>query len=156
IDLRGPQPRLVLAMLAIARGRSVTADAIVDAIWGDDPPASALGTLQSYISRLRRALEPARDAKQAPSVLVSDSTGYLLALDPDHAAFRRFEQLADEGASHLDADDPATARAVLGEALALWRGPALAELADREFALGPAIRLEERRMVALEHRIEAD
>ena len=91
-----------------------------------------------------------------PAVLLSDPAGYRLDVEIEQVDFRRFEVLADEGAALLDADDSLGAQRVLREGLALWRGPALAEFADREFALGPAIRLEERRMVALEHRIEAD
>lgn len=156
VDVAGGHPRLVLAMLVAAEGRAVPADALIDALWGDSPPASAAGTLQSYISRLRRSLEPDRAPGAPAKVLVSEGTGYRLDVPADDIDFRRFEALATEGRALLRDGRPAEARAALVEAEALWRGPALADCPDRDLTRGLATRLEERRVVALEDRIDAD
>ncbi len=152
----GGQSRTVLATLLVAAGQVVTVDSLLDVLWGDDPPSSAAGTLQSYVSRLRRILEPGRSRGDAPSVLVWDPPGYRLDVASDHVDFRLFESRAEEGRALLDAEDAAAARAVLSEAIDLWRGPALLEFADQDFARGVAVRLEQRRLVALEDRIAAD
>ena len=148
VDVGGRQPRVLLAVLLVAGGRRVTLDALVDAIWGEDPPASATGTVQSYVSRLRRRL----GAEQ----LTWDEAGYQLDVGPEQVDSRRFEALAEEGRALLAAGRPERARTVLQKAEALWRGPALADFVDLEFALGPAARLEQRRLSAIEDRLAAD
>jgi DNA-binding SARP family transcriptional activator len=148
VDVGGRQPRVLLAVLLVAGGRRVTVDALADAIWGEEPPASAMGTLQSYVSRLRRRL----GAEQ----LTWDDAGYQLDVAGQQVDARRFEALAEEGRALLAAGRPEEARAVLAEAEALWRGPALADFADLEFAMGPAARLEQRRLSAIEDRLAAD
>jgi DNA-binding SARP family transcriptional activator len=152
LDLGGNQSRAVLGVLLAAGGRVVTAEALVDILWGEDPPASAPGTLQSYISRLRRELERGGAAR----MLLWDPPGYRLAVDAGDVDFRRFEALADEGRTLLAGGRPAEAREVLLAADALWRGPALVEYRDREFAWGLVARLEDRRIAATEDRIGAD
>src|SRR5688572_18266451 len=127
IDLGGAQPRTLLAMLLAASGRVVSLDAIVDTLWGDNAPESAAGTIQSYVSRLRRSLEPGRAPREAARLLVWDPPGYRLAVPADDVDFRRFEALADTGRDLLDRDQADEARRVLLEADALWRGPALLE-----------------------------
>jgi DNA-binding SARP family transcriptional activator len=156
VEIAGTQPRTLVAVLLVASGRVVPVDSILDAIWGEQLPVSAPGTLQSYVSRLRRALEPGRGRREDAKLLVWDPPGYRLDVDPVDVDFRRFESLADEGRLLLDKGDLEDARRVLVEADALWRGPALVEFADREFAQGTAARLEERRLAAIEDRIEAD
>ena len=156
VDVGGTQPRTVLAMLLVSGGRVVPAESIIDALWGDSPPASAAGTLQSYVSRLRRALGPGAAKGEASRVLVWDPPGYKLVIDPQALDARRFEALADRGRERLQAGDPGGARALLDEGLALWRGPALLEFAHLDFAWGFAARLEERKLVATEDRVEAD
>jgi DNA-binding SARP family transcriptional activator len=156
LDLGGNQSRTVLAVLLAAAGRVVTAEALVDILWAEDPPASAPGTLQSYISRLRRELEPDRARGSEARVLLWEPPGYRLAVDAGDVDFRRFEALADEGRTLLAADRPAEARDVLLAAGALWRGPALVEYRDREFAQGLVARLEDRRIAAIEDRIRAE
>ena len=150
IEVRGRQPRIVLSMLLAAKGRAVTVDALIDAIWGDSPPVSATGTLQTYVSRLRRIIEP------AGGNLAFDDTGYRLAVDPNDVDLNRFEALADEGHALLTAGRAAEARGLLVEADALWRGPVLPDLADVEGMVALSARLEERRFVALEDRFAAD
>ena len=149
LELGGRQPRTIVALLIAAAGRPVPAAVVIDTLWGETPPASAAGTVQSYVSRLRRTF--GEDAE-----LRFDDRGYRLDVDPDAVDFRRFEALAVEGAELLDRDDPAGARARLVDALSLWRGPALNEFTDLDFASGPATRLDEARLAALEQRIEAD
>ena len=106
LELGGPQPRTVLALLLTASGRIVPSDVIIDALWGETPPASAAGTLQSYISRLRRALEPERARGSSESTLAYEPPGYRLLVDEDDVDFRRFERLAGEGPDMLDAGVP--------------------------------------------------
>ena len=156
LDLGGNQSRTVLTVLLAAAGRVVTAEALVDILWGEDPPASAPGTLQSYISRLRRELEPERARGADARVLLWEPPGYRLAVDTGDVDFRRFQAMADEGRALLAAGRPAEAREVLLAADALWRGPALVEYRDREFAQGLVARLEDRRIAATEDRIGAE
>ena len=146
--LGGQRLRAVLARLALDAGRLVTVDTLVDAVWGDDPPAGAVNALQSLVSRLRRAL---------PDGLVeSVPAGYRLAVEPDAVDARRFERLAAVGRRALAGSDPAGAASVLREALAVWRGPALADVGEAPFRAAAAARLENARLAALEDRIDAD
>jgi DNA-binding SARP family transcriptional activator len=148
IDLGGRQPRVMLAVLVAAGARPVPADALIDAIWGEEPPPSAAGTLQSYVSRARGRIGAER--------LVLGEAGYRLAVPPEQLVHVRFERLADEGRSQLDAGDPERARDALVAAERLWRGPALGDLADLPALVGTAARLDELRLVAIEGRIAAD
>src|SRR6188472_1529018 len=145
-DLGGIQPRRVLALLLAASGRVVPVDAVIDELWGDDVPASASGTLQSYISRLRRAIDPERSG--SGQVLTWEPPGYRLDVPADEVDFRRFERLAREGRELLDDGRAAEALDRLTEADSLWRGSALVEFADQDFARGLAARLEEGRLAA--------
>jgi DNA-binding SARP family transcriptional activator len=156
VDVGGTQPRTVLAMLLVAGGRVVPAESIVEALWGHSPPDSAAGTLQSYVSRLRRALVPGGARGEAAKVLAWDPPGYKLAVGSKALDARCFEDLADQGRTLLLAGEYEAARATLDEALALWRGPALLEFAHLDFAWGFAARLEERKLVATEDRVDAD
>jgi len=156
VDVGGAQPRTVLAMLLVAEGRVVPAESIISALWGDSPPDSAAGTLQSYVSRLRRALVPGGARGEAAKVLAWDPPGYKLTVAADALDTRRFESLAERGRVALLAGDAAGARELLEEALGLWRGAALLEFSHLDFAWGYAARLEERRLVATEDRIDAD
>jgi DNA-binding SARP family transcriptional activator/tetratricopeptide (TPR) repeat protein len=148
VVVSGRQLRLVLTVLLVSVGRRVTAEALIDAVWGDEPPATANGTLQSYISRLRAAL--------GSGAVVWDDAGYRLVVADDEVDHVRFEAHADRGRELLDAGDAVAARAALAEAEALWRGPALGEFADVEALGGLATRLDQRRLAALEDRFAAD
>jgi DNA-binding SARP family transcriptional activator len=150
IRLGGALPRRALAALLIADGRPVTADALTDVLWEGEPPSSATSSLHSTVSRLRRALAlggPGATLRLTPA-------GYQLDVDPDDVDARRFARLAREGRA-LVASDPRAALERLREADRLWRGPALAEFADREFARAMAARLEELRVDAHEDAVEA-
>jgi DNA-binding SARP family transcriptional activator/tetratricopeptide (TPR) repeat protein len=155
-DLGGTQPRTLLAMLLVASGRIVPVDALIEEIWGERVPDSAGSTLQSYISRLRRELEPERSRGAPSRLLVWEPPGYKLDVQPDDVDFRRFERLADEGRERLRAGQLEEARARLVDAASLWRGDALGEFSEMAFARGVATRLEERRQAALEDRLEVD
>jgi DNA-binding SARP family transcriptional activator len=156
LELGGPQQRAVLAHLVLEAGRVVPVDRLIARVWGDEPPAAALGTLQSYISRLRRALEPARAAGAPARVLASEAPGYLLRVERDTIDLFRFESLADEGRRAAEAGDTATALDRFDEALTLWRGPALAGLAGEISVEAVIVRLEEGRTAVVEDRFDAE
>jgi DNA-binding SARP family transcriptional activator len=156
IDLGGAHPRKVLSMLLVADGRVVSTEALIDAVWGESPPSTAPGMLQTYISRLRRVLEPDRTPRAAARVLVTDPQGYRLVVEPDTVDAKRFERLANAGRDAIDAGRPLDAASALREAEDLWRGPALAEHRDEAWAQGLATRLEERRLAGQETRMEVD
>src|SRR5205823_4003443 len=123
-------------------------DGLIDGLWGERPPPSAAHTLDNYVSRLRKMLGGARLARRPP--------GYVLQLEPDELDLDRFEQLLRRGREELARGDSAEAAATLRSALALWRGPALADVLYEPFAAIEAERLEQRRLIALEDRIDAD
>ena len=157
VELGGLKQRAVLAALLIwGANRVVSADKLIDELWPGEPPPQARNALQTYVSNLRRALEPDRAPRDPARILRSQPPGYVLAVDPADYDAAHFEQLARDGRALLRDGDPRQARDSLLEALALWRGPAFADFAGRSFARAEADRLEERRAVALEDRIEAD
>ncbi|WP_399091836.1 AfsR/SARP family transcriptional regulator [Streptomyces sp. BBFR2] len=145
VPLGGARLRALLAALALRPGRALPTDALIADIWGMDPPADAHGALQALVGRLRRALGHA--------AVVSADGGYRLCAAPDAVDLPRFERLAADGAAALTAGDPHRAAALLDEALALWRGPALADLPA---ARADAVRAERRRLDARRVRHAAD
>lgn len=155
LDVGGPKQRAVLGLLVIEANRVVPIDRLVDQLWAGHPPARAIGTLQAYVSNLRRALEPRRPAGTPATVLVTYPPGYVLRVDPASVDAVRFEQLAEEGRRSLDGGDAEAGEDLLARALALWRGPALADFVYEPFAAAEAARLEELRLSALEDRLDA-
>ena len=149
LKLPAGHERALLAVLALRRGEVVSTDALVDALWGEQPPPTAAKALQGYVSHLRRAFESAGES----GVLVTQSPGYALRLGHDAVDAPRFEALAAQGWRQLD-DDPKGAVATFEEALALWRGPALGEFAFSEFAQREIHRLDELRLETIEGHIE--
>jgi predicted ATPase/DNA-binding SARP family transcriptional activator len=149
IVVRGGKPRSVLAMLLLHAGEVVSTDRLIEALWCARPPATAANALQAHVAALRRALEPER------AVLITRPPGYLLEIDTANLDTARFESLVSDGHAALP-EDPSRATGLLREALALWRGPALADFAYESFAQAEAARLEEMRLAALEDRLEAD
>jgi YVTN family beta-propeller protein len=143
--LGGPKQRVLLALLLLNANEVVSRDRLVDALWGERAPASAGRSLDSYVSRLRTLLGSDRIERRPP--------GYLLRLAPGELDLERFERMLEEARSAADAT---TASERLHEALGLWHGPALADLLNEPFAASEAERLEERRLLALEERIDAD
>ena len=148
VGLGGARQRAVLAYLLINRGEAVSVDRIVDALWGESPPATATKTVQVYVSRLRKIL--------GAEALVTRGHGYALEAEPDSVDADRFERLAMEGRERLAAGDAAGAAELLQEALALWRGEPLADVAYESFARTETSRLEDLRLAALEDRIDAE
>ena len=123
VDVRGPKRRAVLALLALAEGRTVTVEQVVDALWPDDPPESARATVHSHVSRLRADLGPG--ARR----LTTDDGGYRLRLADDGLDLRRVRVLRDR-AREVAPTDPGAAAALLREARGAWRGTALGDLAE--------------------------
>ena len=158
VEIRGRMQRQLLAILLVSANRTVSADRLINRLWDDAPPPSALKTLQAHLSRLRTALEEGGGPAAATpgGLLRSTATGYLIAVRPGELDSTRFEGLVEEGRTALAAGDPARAATTLRAALELWRGPALAEFADEAFAQPEIARLEELRLAALEERVEAD
>jgi DNA-binding SARP family transcriptional activator len=155
LQLGGPKPRTLLAVLLLRAGEVVSADELIEELWGESPARSARHLLHVYVSGLRRALEgDAQDGSHG--LLVSRAPGYVLAIDAEGIDARRFERLLHEGRRLLVGEDPAGAADTLREALALWRGSALADFTYQPFAQAEIARLEELRLVALEERIEAE
>ena len=137
LPLGGKRPRALLTLLLLNPNEAVSTDRLIDGIWGEAPPESAPGALQVHVHALRKTLGPDRIVTRPP--------GYLVRVETGELDVERFERLAASG-------EPDALR----EALAVWRGPALADLAYEPFAQIEAARLEESRLAALEARIEAD
>jgi DNA-binding NarL/FixJ family response regulator/DNA-binding SARP family transcriptional activator len=149
LDLGGQRQRAVLARLLVAGGRAVPVHTLIDELWPGDPPAQALSTIQGYVSRLRRALEPGRAPREEAGVLVSAPPGYALRARTEQVDAWHFESLVkSDGTS-------AQVWAAMDTALELWRGPALAEFAELSWAATEAGRLEELRLIAVERRADA-
>jgi class 3 adenylate cyclase/DNA-binding winged helix-turn-helix (wHTH) protein len=150
LRLERPRERALLALLVLSANRVVSADALAEDLWAGDPPPSAATTLRVYISRLRQALGEDGDS------LWTRPPGYRLQVDDEAVDALRFEALCTEARQRAAAGDHAEAAQVLRQALGLWRGAALPEVADAPVARAEAARLEEARLAALEDRIEAD
>jgi predicted ATPase/DNA-binding SARP family transcriptional activator len=149
LGLGGPKQRAVLALLLVEAGRAVPADYLVGALWRGAPPRGAAGTLRAYMSRLRGSLG-------SDVVLAARGGGYALEVEPDRLDAGRFERLVGAGRDALGRGEAAIAAGRFAEALALWRGRALADVAEVEPLALEAARLEELRLVAVEGRAEAD
>jgi predicted ATPase/DNA-binding SARP family transcriptional activator len=144
VRVPGAKERALLVDLLVNAGQVVSADRLVEDLWGEDPPGNPANTLQGRVSALRRALGPA-----GSRWLVTSPPGYRLEADPGSVDAARFERLVAE-AEVAAAAAPARAAGLLEEALGLWRGPALAEFADQPWAQAEAARLEELRLAATE------
>jgi len=155
VDLGGAKQRAVLASLALEPNRVVSVDRLIDDVWGEDPPPRALGSLHVYISNLRRLIEPTRGARAAAHVLVSRAPGYSLVLPVDAVDALRFEQLANDGRTQLAGGNLREAVASFRAALALWRGPVLADVPFATSVNAAAARLEELRRTVVEDFVDA-
>jgi WD40 repeat protein/DNA-binding SARP family transcriptional activator len=149
IDVPGTKRRAVLAVLLLQANEAVSAERIAVALWGEDAPASAVNTVQVHVSRLRKALGD-------EDLLETTPAGYRVNVKPGELDAERFEQLVERGRAALAAGRPEEAGALLRKALALWRGPPLADLAFEPFAQVEIARLEEQQQTAIETRVEAD
>ncbi|MGH8983218.1 MAG: BTAD domain-containing putative transcriptional regulator [Acidimicrobiia bacterium] len=148
VSLGGRRKRSVLAILLLHRNRVVSSERLIEELWGERPPATALQTVRVHVSQIRKVL--------GPDLLRTHPAGYVLELAPDRLDARRFERLLDEGRAAIAVGDAATAAALLHEGLALWRGPALADFIYEPFAQAEIAHLEDLRVAALEARIDAD
>ena len=151
VAIASARQRTILAALLVRAGERVTFDALVHALWGDRPPPDARGTMQAHVSRLRRVLTSAAAADS----LRSAPGGYVMVLGPRELDAALFEHLV-AAARAVAAEDPAAAVAGFDEALALWRGPAYAEVAEQDFARAESARLDELRRVAVDDRADAE
>jgi YVTN family beta-propeller protein len=148
LPLGGRKQRALLALLLLHANKAVSRDRLIDALWGERPPPSVQQSLDSYVSRLRSVLGRERLVRRPP--------GYVFVLEPDELDLARFEELVSAAREAAARGDASTACSTLRTALALWRGPALADILYEPFAATEAERLEERRLVAIEERIDAD
>jgi DNA-binding SARP family transcriptional activator len=152
VAVGGSRERAVLALLLASANRVVSAERLADDLWGGEPPARAVQTLQVFVSRLRKALREAG----GDGVIVTQAPGYSAQVPVGSLDAARFEGLV--ATARLQSADGAHEQAAgtLREALDLWRGPALADVADGPIARAEAARLEEARLAATEARVEAD
>ena len=148
--LGGTKPRAVLAVLLLHANEPVSAERLAVALWGDEAPASATRTVQVHMSRLRRVLGEGRER------VVSGPAGYCLRVGPGELDRERFETMVEQGRRALADGRAEEATEVLREAVALWRGPPLSDLAFEPFARNEVAALEEQRLAALELRLEAE
>jgi WD40 repeat protein/DNA-binding SARP family transcriptional activator len=146
VPLGGPKQRIVLAHLVLGANQVVSAEHLIDALWGGDLPEDPRSTLRVYVSRIRSALGLDAIEARAP--------GYLLKADRDEVDALRFEDLLEQARSN--GREPRATDRILGEALALWRGPAFADLANEPSLTGEIARLEELRLQAIEERVAAE
>jgi DNA-binding SARP family transcriptional activator/ABC-type branched-subunit amino acid transport system substrate-binding protein len=149
VPVGGGRQRALLALLLLERNTPVSAERIVEELWNGRAPPTAPKVVQNLVSQLRRSLGDA-------GLLRTRGHAYELAVPDTALDAARFERLVEDGRVALAAGEPERAAAVLREALALWRGPALGDLAGEPWARAEAGRLEERRLVALERRVDAD
>jgi DNA-binding SARP family transcriptional activator/class 3 adenylate cyclase len=147
LQITAGKQRALLAILLLHANRTVSRAQIVDALWGEDVPDSAQKMVQIHVSQLRKALPEPRLQTRPP--------GYLLEVGDEELDLARFERSVADARQALSQNDPRKARELLGLALSLWRGPALAEFSE-PFARHESARLEELHLTALEWRIEAD
>ncbi|MGW7385784.1 BTAD domain-containing putative transcriptional regulator [Streptomyces sp. NPDC054794] len=152
---RAAKLRVVLGALLVRSGEVVSVQALTDELWQDDPPRTAITTLQVYISQLRKQLNTAEDGF-GRETLVTRQPGYVLRLDPDQLDLTRFETLHASGRRALEAGDFAQASALQRQAIDLWRGPLLSDTPHGPTLDAAAVRLDEANVAALEQRIRAD
>ena len=146
--LGGRKQRALLAVLVVHRGEPVSSARLIDDLWGEHAPPSAVKLVQGHVSSLRKVL--------GDGLLVTQQGGYLLRIPSGQLDVDRFGSLVAAGRQALAGGDPRTAAASLREALEVWRGPAFADFAYESFAQSEIARLEESRLAALEAQVEAE
>jgi len=152
LPLGGPKQRALLADLILNAGSVVSTARLTGDLWGDVPPPSAGHTVETYVARLRKVL---RDSF-APDILLTRPPGYMLDVEPGRVDAVRFGELVRDGTAAAGRGDDDQASALLREALELWRGEALADIADMPFAQTAARRLNDQYLLAVERCITAD
>jgi predicted ATPase/DNA-binding SARP family transcriptional activator len=148
VPLGAPKQRALLAALLVHAGEVLTRDRLIDALWGDEPPASAAQSLQVYVHGLRKALGAGR--------IETHGTGYRLSLGPGELDLERFRRLAAQARLSLTAGNAADAADDLRRALGLWTGPPLADLAGEPISETETGRLNDERLAAIELRHDAE
>ena len=148
VPVRGTKQRAVLALLALQRGGPVSADRLIDMLWGEEQIANTANALQAQIGQLRRTL--------GATAIVTSEAGYALDIGPGDLDAARFEQLVAKGRRLLEGGEPALASSTLSEALQLRRGEPLSEFAYAGFADAERAHLDDLTLVAIEARVEAD
>jgi YVTN family beta-propeller protein len=158
VALEGSKQRALLAILLLHANEVVSADRLIDDLWGEQPPATALKTLHAYVSRLRKALDDGSGPSSGSPTGVIDTRGhgYMLRIEPGELDEARFRGLVEEGRQALAATEADRASRLLRSGLALWRGPPLCDFTYEAFAAQPIAQLDELHLGALEDRIEAD
>ena len=152
LEIGGRKQRALLAILLLSANEPVSRACLAERLWGERPPTGAQHTLEVYVSRLRRVLEPAAGCE----VVLTRPGAYLLRTAEERIDVRCFERLAREGRCALAANAPGQAAADLRAALALWRGTPLIGVGDESFVQAEIARLEELRARVIEDRIEAE
>jgi YVTN family beta-propeller protein len=163
VELGGDKPRTLLAVLLLHAGEVISADRLIDDLWGGRPPPGAQKALQAHVSRLRKALDAegahvlgSSTDPRANGALLTRGGGYVLNVEPGEVDVDRFREALEQGRRQLAAGDAENAAKTLRTGLELWRGPPLADFTYAEFAQAPMARLEELRLSAIEERVEAD
>jgi DNA-binding SARP family transcriptional activator len=156
LALGGTKQRIVLALLLLEANHVVSADRLVDAVWGEDASDRSPGTLHVYLSNLRKVLEPASSALGVDSIIVTQRPGYVLRVEPSAVDALVFEEAVAAARRAAEGGRHAIAAARFREALELWHGTPLADLYDEPFAQGAVSRLEAMRVAAIEGLLEAD
>src|ERR1700674_5033552 len=142
VGLGGDKQRALLAVLLLHANEVVSADRLIDDLWGETPPPSAAKTLQVHVSRLRKTLADSG----AEGVLLTRGHGYLILVEPGQLDVDRFRRLLEEGRHALAGGEPELATTILRQGLALWRGPPLADFTYESFAQAAIAQLEELRL----------
>jgi len=150
VSAGGGKRRALLAVLLLAANRLVTIDRLIEALWGEDPPKTALNLVQGYVSDWRSMLEPGRRRRARGERLVSSAGGYRLVVAGGECDLLRFEALSRDGQRHRVAGDLDRAAQLLSRALSEWHGTALADFASEPFHSAAAAALEEARLEAVE------
>jgi SARP family transcriptional regulator, regulator of embCAB operon len=151
-----PKVRRVLALLLLRANQVVSMDSLIEELWGEEPPLSAVGTAQTYIYQLRKILDPRGEHSVDREWLLTKAPGYLMRVSPNQLDASAFEALSWQGRQTLEKGHPEEASQLLRRALDLWKGPSLANVRLGHLLEAHAVHLEEQRMRALELRIQAD
>src|SRR5262245_7929886 len=153
IALGGTKQRALLALFLLHANETLSTNRLIDELWGEDPPTNAAKSVQMQIYRLRKALDCGTGDGTA-GMLVTHERGYELRVDPERLDAHRFERLVKVGRAELAGGRPQRARAALEDALSLWRGQPLVELAYEPFAQREAARLDDLRVTALAQLVD--
>lgn len=151
-----PKVRQVIALLLLSGNQVVNLDHLIEELWDERPPRSAVTTTQTYIYQVRKLIAEERLEEPGRELLVTKASGYVLQVAPEQVDANVFRRLVREGRQHMDGGRPEDASATLREALDLWQGVALADVTCGRVLEPYAVLLEEQRLRALELRIQAD